>query len=395
MITTCRSCYSSELEIVLDLGSHRLSDFADVMPENPPTFPLRVLRCNVCTLAQLSTTVPAQMLYHPRYSFKSNVSEAIIEDLAGVVREGLAWPTLKITRWLDIACNDGTLLRFVPGHIWREGVDPLIQFAPEATKHADRITTDFFHPKHFDQMFDVITSISMFYDIDDPNTFVEGVKSVLAKRGIWIIQQNYLPTMLRQNSIDNVSHEHLAYYSLRSLEHLLYQHGLEVNRVWLNPINGGCFRTIVSRIGMHPVEQTVHMLRQVEYDHQTAWSAFRLETTRSLNGLRQFVKDLVSKRQLIYVYGASTRGGTIWQAAELDARDMPLAVDRNPVKVGKVMTSIGAPIISEERAREIGPNYFLVGPWWLREHIVKREQQYLKDGGKLIFPLPSLEVVSR
>lgn len=385
----CRSCLSSDLEGVLDLGEQRLSDFRN---DNsiPPSFPLELLRCRVCSLVQLSTTVPPHLLYHSRYSFKSGVSEVIREDLANVVHDGLVWT--KGERWLDIASNDGTLLSYVPKHYWREGVDPLVQFSSAARKHADRITVNFFHPESFSQRFDIITSVSMFYDIDDPNTFVAGVKSVLADDGVWIIQQNYLPTMLRQNSIDNVSHEHLAYYSLQSFEALLGRHGLEVNHVTLHSVNGGCFRTVVSRIGSHLTLGSVLEAREAE-THTPTWGSFAATTKHLLFRLCNFVKGINAQGGKVYVYGASTRGGTIWQAAGLDRHDLPYVVDRNPAKVGKIMSSIGAPIISEEQARVDKPDYMLVGPWWFRDQFIQREKEYLAAGGKLIFPLPYMEIV--
>ncbi len=397
----CRSCGSDRLQQVLDLGMQRLSDFRVVLgnevPEvTSPLFPLRLLRCCDCGLVQLSETVPPSLLYHDRYSFKSGVSEAIVNNLRNIVNEALAWQGMGIRRWrwLDIASNDGTLLSFVPERFHREGIDPLSQFANEARQHADRIIVDFFRPSYFDEPFDVITSISMFYDLDDPNEFIAGVKSVLARKGIWIVQQNYLLAMLGQNSIDNVSHEHLAYYSLASFKALLARHGLEINRVTLEEMNGGCFRSVISRAGTYAVDPTVDAILEIEgTDDAATWEAFQWRTSGALDDLRTLVREINSKGERVFVYGASTRGGTIWQAAGLDYRDLPFVVDRNPAKVGKYMTSIGAPIISEVRARHMKPEYMLVGPWWLKEQFVRREHDYLAAGGHLIIPLPQLEVV--
>lgn len=398
-ITACRSCGSEDLRHVFDLGNQRLSEFRADSSE-PPRFPLQLCVCQSCTLAQLRHTVPPELLYHDSYSFKSGISDAIRHDLADVAAYALA-NNLDATRWLDIASNDGTLLSNVPNEIYRAGIDPLAQFADEARTQADRIVTDMFDASYFTEgEFDVITSVSMFYDLDDPNAFVAGVEKVLAPNGIWVIQQNYLSTMLENGSLDNMSHEHLAYYSLHSLIPLLRRHGLAVVDVQLDPINGGCFRTLVRR------ENDTYPWRGAVGD------MFTQETNAGIDGLAQFekfasraadtlgdIKSLVDRirqgGERVYVYGASTRGAVIWQAAGLDVNDLPFVVDRNPDKLGRYMSSIGAPIISEEEMRADPPEYLLVGPYWLRDDFVKREAEYLERGGKFIFPLPKLEVVSK
>jgi NDP-4-keto-2,6-dideoxyhexose 3-C-methyltransferase len=121
--------------------------------------------------------------------------------------------------------------------------------------------------------------------------------------------------------------------------------------------------------------------------------AFALRGLRRVRELADLISDINSRGERVYIYGASTRGGTIWQAAGLDVTDLPFAVERNPAKVGKKIASIGVPIISEDQARSDNPEYMLVSPWFFRDEFIEREKDYLAGGGKLIFPLPTLEVV--
>jgi NDP-4-keto-2,6-dideoxyhexose 3-C-methyltransferase len=398
-ITTCRSCASDALRPVLSLGEQHLSEFR-MDDSRPPKYPLNLMACGVCTLAQLGFTAPAREMFHGTYSFKSGISEAIRTDLGDVVAYGY-YNQPAAQSWLDIACNDGTLLACVPKHIRRVGIDPLAQFADEALAHADKVVTDFFHAEHFiGESFDVITSVSMFYDLDDPNAFVQGVKQVMAPGGIWVIQQNYLPLMLENSSVDNISHEHLAYYSMTSLKPLLESHGLEIVDVELNPINGGCFRTLVARQGEREVTEWVGQLLEEESvmgigvgGNFSALDAFVKRAESALANLRQMVDTITEAGYSIYVYGASTRGAVIWQAAGLDVGQLPKVVERNPAKVGRYMSAIGAPIISEEQARTEKPDYLLLGPWWLRNNVIERERDYLQAGGHFIVPLPELEVI--
>lgn len=394
-ITACRSCNSTALTAVLDLGNQYLSDFRDDLVR-PPRVPLQMLLCTNCTLVQLRHTADPEDLYHPRYSFKSGVNPAIRADLADVVEYALGFKSNPAS-WLDIACNDGTLLASVPNTVFRGGVDPLPQFADEAREHADRIVVGFFNPADWLRRFDVVTSISMFYDIDDPNGFVDGVKQVLAADGVWVIQQNYLPTMIDVGSVDNVSHEHLTYWSLASLEPLLARHGLQVVDVELNPINGGCFRTAVARTGRRPVSPSVQARRNAEagagLGELATFEAFAGRAAALLASLASLIAEIRARGETVWVYGASTRGGTLWQAAGLTADDLPAVVDRNPDKVGRRMSAIGAPIVSEAAARAARPDYLLVGPWWFADQFVRREHAYLQRGGRIIIPLPRITVV--
>ncbi|HWB36851.1 MAG TPA: methyltransferase domain-containing protein, partial [Rugosimonospora sp.] len=257
MITNCRACGSPRLQAGLSLGAQRLSDFrADPSPS--PAYPLDLVRCMYCTLVQLGETVPRELLYTGNYGYRSGVNEGIRADLASVVETALAYAPARARTWLDIASNDGTLLSNVPARFVRVGVDPVAKFADAAREHANRLVVGFFDPAQFGpQSMDVVTSVSMFYDLDDPDEFVAGVAEILSPAGVWVIQQNYLLDMMQQTTFDNVCHEHITYWSLRPLVELLGRHGLEVVAVTRSPVNGGCIRTVVSRRGIRPVDRSV------------------------------------------------------------------------------------------------------------------------------------------
>ncbi|GAB2983891.1 class I SAM-dependent methyltransferase [Amycolatopsis acidiphila] len=386
---------------VLDLDNQYLSDFRDD-DSRPPKWPLSLVLCQHCGLAQLRDTTPRELMYHDRYGFRSGINEAIRDDLRSIVNQALeVKPDTR--QWLDIACNDGTLLSFVPDRLHRVGVDPVSSFERDSRQHADRILVDYFDRHWFEtgesyQKFDVVTSISMFYDLDDPNEFVSNVKQVLADDGIWVVQQNYALSMLELGAVDNICHEHVTYWSLAALEHLLNRHDLEVNDVHLSHINGGSFRTLVSHRGARPQNPSVQAQRQNEISYGLSrvetWHNFATRSLKAFAELRQLINSINANGERCYIYGASTRGGTILQAASLTAEDLPFAVERQKAKIGRKMASTGVPIISEERAHRDHPEYMLVMPWFFRDVFVQREREYLESGGKLIFPLPDLEIVS-
>ncbi len=391
----CRSCGSSDLEEVIDLGEQYLSDFRDD-DLKPSRYPLVLLFCTRCYLAQLSVTVPRSQIYHARYGFKSGVSDTVRRDLADVV---WAVRDLKSPRsWLDIACNDGTLLSFVPKTIYRAGIDPIAKYCDESGKHADRIVCNYFDPSYFaPQKFDVITAISMFYDLDNPNEFLAGVKEILADDGILVVQQNYLASSLDLGAVDNICHEHITYFSLLSLENLLARHGLEVFDVGTSPTNGGSFRAMIAREGAFPISRSVVELRRKELEaglfSMAPFKAFDTKVNGILECLGALIEELAAKGKRIYIYGASTRGATIWQGAGLTSKEISFAVDRNPEKVGRMFSPIGVPIIGEEEARANPPDYILIGPWFYADEIMAREKEMLSNGTRAILPLPVMGIV--
>lgn len=397
-IKQCRACGDTKLKEFLDLGKQYLSDFRDDR-EKTPAYPLVAVLCDSCKLVQLKHTTPQHEMYHDRYGFKSGISDSIKRDLDDIVTHAYQYQNDPKT-WLDIASNDGTLLSFVPEDVYRCGVDPVGFLCEEAKQHADIIVNDYFSADCLQEDFsyDVVTSVSCFYDMPDPSKFVEDVKEVLSDHGVWVIQQNYLLTTMQLNAVDNFCHEHLEYYTLLSLENLLERFGLEVNEVELSMVNGGSIRTIVSRKGMFPVDSSVAEQRQIELDfgvqNLQPYKEFAEEVMTELNKLRNMVIDWTSNGKKVAILAASTRGATIWQSAELDERYISYAVERNPAKVGKYFTAIGVPIISEEAFRTLRPDYAIIGPWFFRDEIQEREKDYLQNGGTLVNPLPKVELIT-
>ncbi len=395
-ITKCRACDSEKLVNFLDLGVQYVSDFREDNSK-PNKYPIEAVFCEGCYLVQLRHTTPSQDMYHENYGFKSGISDSIKNDLKDIVQNAQAFKHSPKS-WLDIASNDGTLLSFVPQVAYRVGVDPIKKYCDEAQQHADLIVNDFFpSPKLPEQTFDVITSISCFYDMDDPNNFVKGVRDVLNKDGIWVIQQNYLLPTLQLNAVDNFCHEHLEYYTLLSLEKLLEKHGLEVVDLSTSMVNGGSIRTIVAYKGSYPVQDSVEKQRAVEADNKlntlAPYQRFAEDVMQNLEELKALVDEINLKGERVFILAASTRGATIWQSADISVDDVPYAVERNPEKVGKYFSATGIPIISEELARFENPEYMIIGPWFFSGEIIAREADYLRNGGKLIVPLPKLEII--
>lgn len=398
--STCRSCSSPNLEPALDLGNLYVSNFADV-PESSrwPRVPLELLLCQQCGLVQLRHTTPAEWLY-TRYWYKSGVSATMRGALADITAKASRFSGLdRGDSVLDIGCNDGTLLRSynVEG-IRRIGFEPAENLVPEAAAGTDRIVNDFFsaRPVHGEQ-FRVITSIAMFYDLENPNAFVADVASLLHQEGVWIIEMHYLPQVLAHNAFDSICHEHLEYYSLAALESLLARHGLVVADAETNEVNGGSLRVyIVHRESPAPSvaarRERLEALRAKEQFANLAqirtYAKFSSRIRRIGERLRAFVESEIARNNQLSVYGASTKGNTLLQVFGLDRSLIRSAAERNPEKWGRFTVGTWIPIISEAEARAHA-NDFLVLPWHFLNEIQMRERDFLSRGGKLILPLPT------
>lgn len=396
MISTCRICKGENLVSVLDLGKQYLSDFRTDFSK-PEEFPLNLLLCPDCGLAQLDTTVDRNNMYHDGYGYRSGTNEMIKENLKWVVETGLKHiPNAK--SWLDIACNDGTLLSFVPRNIRRVGIDPVKKFSVESQLHADRVISEFFSKTAVNEKFDVITSISMFYDLDDPESFVKEVQECLSSDGVWVVQQNYLVSMIENVSFDNICHEHITYFSLTSLDNLISKLGLEIIDLDFPTINGGSIMTVFAHKGVFSpsalVKETLAREAKLNISNKIGFEKFNLSVMANIQDLKKILVEIERNNQRVQIYGASTRGGTIWQALEPEIGVVEAAVERQSEKVGKIYSVVGKPIISEMEMRENPPEYLLIGPWFLKESFLTRESEYIKNGGNMIFPLPSVEIIN-
>ena len=403
--TTCRSCASDRLESVLDLGNLYVSNFADVPDsERWPRVPLDLLLCGNCGLAQLRHTTPPEWLY-THYWYKSGVSATMRAALTDVSRRAAHFVGLHAgDSVLDIGCNDGTLLRsYDYDDVRRVGFEPAKNLACEAAAGTDRIVPDFFSAQPVaGEQFRVVTSIAMFYDLEDPNAFVANVASVLLEEGVWVIEMHYLPLVLECNAFDAICHEHIEYYSLSSLEPLLARHGLLVADVETNDVNGGSFRVYVvhrdspaasvaarrERVNaMRAREQGAGLLGPAAY--QEFGARVRLIGVK----LQEWLRNEQRRGREISAYGASTKGNTLLQVFGLDHTMIRSAAERNPEKWGKYTVGTWIPIVSEAEARAHADD-FLVLPWHFMDEIQVRERDFLARGGKLVAPLPNLRVIT-
>jgi hypothetical protein len=387
---------------VLNLGEQYLSEFRDD-DRKPPKFPLELVICNDCKQVQLRDTVPQSLLYTDNYGYRSGINKTMRNHLQSLVMDIMKRMGDKLNQSdavVDIGSNDGTLLKFYPNYLERYGYDLVEKFADCYKDTGIMFVNNVFDnwmDKGHGYRYKIITAISMFYDLDDPINFMEIVADNLAKGGIFIVQQNYLLSMLKVNGFDNILAEHIFYHSVNSMKNICEKCGLEIFDVQINDLNGGSFRTYICHKGDYKIKKSVFKQLAIEdeygLDNMGCYEDFAKRVQDAIKQIRQFLVDRAKKGKWVYLYAASTRINTLLQACGIDCRLVQRAVERNSEKIGKYIASCGIPIISEEQMREEKPDYLLIGSFYFRDEFIKREKAYLKQGGKLIFPLPKLEVI--
>ncbi len=400
----CRIC-GGDLETILDFGSQYLQGcFVKPGVSDPPRmpFPMELTRCTTrgCGLVQLRHTLTGALLYDV-YWYRSRINNTMRDHLAWLAATAAELWSGGPGRVLDIGCNDGTLLGQFDG--WqRWGVEP--SSAADEVGSDVTVVRDFFpteNPQLRDGTFDVVTSIAMFYDVDDPVTFARRVGRLLSPDGVWVVEVAYLPAMLDANAYDAVCHEHLAYYSLTTLRLVLQKAGLCVVQVRMNTINGGSMCCFITRAGERDdlldgsVEETIRREADLGLSESGTYAAFADRVAKHRQELRNLLVSLRDQGCVVHVYGASTKGNTLLQYCGVDRTLVRHAAERNPDKVGARTLGTDIEIISEEESRQARPDFYLVLPWHFRDEILARESATLLAGCKMIFPLPSLETVGR
>jgi len=370
--------------------------------------PLILVKCETCGLVQLKHSYALEELYGMNYGYRSGLNNSMVVHLREKVARLLRTVSLKAGDIvLDIGSNDSTLLQAYPNEGQRFiGIDPSgdkfrSYYPPRVTLIPEFFSAAAFRGKMGDDKAKIVTSIAMFYDLEDPLSFVHEIESILADDGIWHFEQSYLPSMLKANAYDTVCHEHLEYYAFSQIRWMTARANLKILDVSLNDTNGGSFAVTVSKASApYPaneaaITELIRTEEALELRGDAIYQGFRRRVSESRDDIRNLLDELKSEGKNVLGYGASTKGNVLLQYCNLTWQDIPYIAEVNPEKFGCFTPGTGIPIISEQEARDMNPDYFFVLPWHFRENIVEREADFLAQGGGLIFPLPELAVVAR
>lgn len=419
-ITTRKTCRISNEKLVdlFSLGEIYVSDFvaSGKKPHLPPV-DLRLCLAPRSGLIQLAHTVPSDEMYR-HYWYRSGTNATMAKELEQIARTTQDLIKTKAgDMFIDIGCNDGTLLSFVDPNLIRVGFDPAQNGYKELSrKHANLIVEDYFNypalakSRYGKKKAMAITSIAMFYDLENPNIFVRDIRRSLHDNGLWVIQMSYLPLMLQQLAFDNICHEHLEYYSLSSFTNLLDRHGLKVVDCMLNDVNGGSFRIYIQKtkadpacfatapyrdVAQYRVRTTLSHEQKLGLNKPRIYVDFYKKSEDLKNQTVAFIKKEKKRGKTIWGYGASTKGNTLLQWFGLDSSLIDAIAERSPAKFGLRTVGTDIPIYSEEKMRKSKPDYLLILPWHFISEFKKREACFLERGGKFIVPCPKFEIIGK
>lgn len=409
-IVRCRACGNSRLVSILSLGVQHLTGvFPRSASERVTSGPLELVKCfgsDACGLVQLRHTYDSNEMYGTNYGYRSGLNQSMVRHLGRTAQAILArYPVKDGDIVLDIGSNDGTTLSFMPASARRVGMDPTIAKYGEHYQPGIEKIADFFSAKRFQQRFgsekaEIITSIAMFYDLEEPLAFVRDIAAVLSPTGVWYFEQSYLPTMMEQNAYDTICHEHLEYYALSQVRWMLGRCGLRVIDAQLNDVNGGSFSVTACRdesphtANSTAIDALVAHEQSLELDTMKPYEVFAQRVASHRDALVAKLAEIRATGATVIGYGASTKGNVILQYCGLTTNDVPAMAEVNPDKFGALTPGTHIPIISEAEAHARKPDYFLVMPWHFRENLIQREAEFLRAGGKMLFPLPEISVVA-
>ncbi len=405
-IDKCRICGNTHLASVLDLGEQMLTGvFPREKGAKVTTGPLRLVKCmggdEVCGLLQLEHSYDLGEMYGENYGYRSGLNASMVAHLHSKVKKILGQVELREGDLvIDIGSNDSTTLQAYPssGQVL-VGIDPTgVKFRNYYPPHIQLIP-DFFSSALVKERFPeqkakVITSFSMFYDLEDPMGFMRQVYDVLADDGVWVFEQSYMPTMLETNSYDTVCHEHLEFYALRQIKWMADRVGFKIVDVEFNDVNGGSFSVKVakshSNLTLAPsVQKILNQELEKGLDTLIPYQAFAQRVVKTKNDLLEFIKVAHSQGKTVAALGASTKGNVLLQYCRLTEKDVSFIGEVNPEKFGCFTPGTWIPIIPEAELLAKNPDYLIVLPWHFRKFFLENKK-FSKF--TLVFPLPQLLV---
>jgi hypothetical protein len=369
--------------------------------------PMNLIICKKCKLFQLLHNYDLKKLYNKDYGYKSGINKTMVKHLKSIFLDSKKKYELKKNDIiLDIASNDGTLLKnFKLKGLKKIGIDPIVnKFKEIYNKQGILGYAGLFDKKIFlklskGEKAKIITTIAVFYDIQEPNKFVSDIKNILEDDGIWIMEQSYFPFLIKNNAFDSICHEHLSYFMFKQLKVILDKNNLNLIDAKFNEMNGGSIRLFIAhknskyKINMNSLKAIDLIERNIFENLNFYKKKFKKNIYIIKKNLVKILKNIKIKKKITHVYGASTKGNVLLQYCRINKNLVEYAAERNPDKFGRFTPGTFIPIISEKVSRKMKPNYYLVMPWHFKNEIMKREKEFMKNGGKLIFPLPSIKLI--
>jgi len=405
-INKCRNCKEKKFINLFSLG--KLS-YTGKFPKNKkiniPKEEIKLIMCSICKLVQMSENFSLSYMYNNDYGYRTGINKTMTDHVKKVVSKAAKIVKLKKgEQVLDIASNDGTLLNFYPKDVVKFGIDPTIKklskfYRKDIIKIPEFFSESILTKYLKNKKAKIITTISMFYDLPKPIQFAKDIYKCLADDGIWHLEQSYMPSMIKNVSYDTICHEHLEYYSLQTIKYIFDIVGFKIIDLEFNDINGGSFSITVAKKSSKFLEYSriVNWLLEKEEILNYNSPSTHINFYKSVKNHKKLLKDLIlnlnDMKKKVIGYGASTKGNVILQFCNIGKNDLKFIADVNIDKKDKYTPGSLIKITDEKAIKKYKPDYMLVLPWHFKNFILLKEKKYLDNGGKIIFPLPDIEIV--
>ncbi len=405
-IKKCRSCDGKNLEFLFSLGKMCFTGkFASNFIKSIPSDKLILVICKKCKLVQLDRNFNPKFLYSKDYGYRTGINNTMTNHVKFVAQEAINIAKPKKNDFiLDIASNDGTLLNFYSKKFYTVGIDPLVNKYKRHYKKINKKISDFFSyqvlkKNKINKKFKIVTALSMFYDLKNPNLFLKDLKKILHEDGIFFLEHADLLSILKNCLFDTICHEHLEYYSTKVIINLMKKNHLRVFDVKQNNINGGSLRYFIChkqakyKENKKIITSILQQEKKINLESKKTFIQFFKRINIVKKDTNKLILSILNNEKTIHGYGASTKGNVLLQYFNIDNKLIPFIADRNSQKFNSFTPGTKIKIISEKLSRKIKPDYYLVLPWHFKKEILKREDKIRRQGTKFIFPLPKLRVL--
>ena len=404
-IKKCRNCNSKSIINLFSLGKIRFTGKFPKYKEKIPHGELNLVMCKLCKLVQLKHIFNMSYLYNKDYGYRTGINLTMSNHVKNVVRKISKIAKLKSgDSVLDIASNDGTLLINYNSKIKTWGIDPiLLKFKKEYKKINYKISNFFNYKLILNKdkkiKFKIISALSVFYDLENPNIFLNGIKKLLHDKGIFYLEFQDLMMIIKHNMFDTICHEHLEYYSVTFINKLLKKHNLRIFDHYYNDINGGssayliCHQNAKYKTNKKKINNILLNEKKFGIEKVSTYKKFKKRIDLMKKKLNLKIKKITKNEKIIHGYAASTKGNVLLQYFNLDNKKIKFISDRNPNKTNLYTPGSNIRIISEAESRRRNPDYYLVLAWHFKKEILLREKMIRKTGTKFIFPLPNIKII--
>ena len=404
-INKCRACKKNTLKKLFSLGNMCFTGKFPRKDQKIKKKTISLVLCKNCELVQLGHNFNLKYLYGPDYGYRTGINKTMLDHVKSVVKYLSKKAKIKKNELvLDIASNDGSLLKYYNSGIIKCGIDPILNKYINEYKDVNYKISSFFSANKINiyvknKKFKIITALSVFYDAADPNKFLRDIKKLLHDKGVCLLEFADLASIVKYKMFDTICHEHLEYYSTKVIMKLCQENGLRVFDIKKNKINGAskqyyiCHNISHFKDNSNVITTEIKIENKMKLAETQTYKKFIRDINLSKNKLVQFLKKIKKSGKKIHCYGASTKGNVLLQYYKINNDIINYAAERNKNKYNLYTPGTKIKIISEVLSRFYNPDYYLVLPWHFKKEILLREKFIRKKGTKFIFPLPEFEIV--